>query len=88
MIDPAAHLVTFDGGTHRATTSCCSRPARRRAGSTSPAPALTNVLYLRTLPESDALRAAFTPGARVVIVGAGWIGLEAAAAARDRGLLR
>jgi 3-phenylpropionate/trans-cinnamate dioxygenase ferredoxin reductase component len=43
---------------------------------------LEGVLYLRKLPDSDALRAAFKPGARVVIIGAGWIGLEAAAAAR------
>jgi len=43
------------------------------------------VLYLRTLPESEALRTAFTQGARVVIVGAGWIGLETAAAARTAG---
>src|SRR3954453_10492743 len=38
--------------------------------------------YLRTIEDSQALKAAFTPGARVVVVGAGWIGLEAAAAAR------
>jgi 3-phenylpropionate/trans-cinnamate dioxygenase ferredoxin reductase subunit len=41
--------------------------------------------YLRTIEDSQALKAAFTPGARVVVVGAGWIGLEAAAAARNAG---
>jgi 3-phenylpropionate/trans-cinnamate dioxygenase ferredoxin reductase subunit len=41
--------------------------------------------YLRTIEDSDALKAAFTPGARVVVVGGGWIGLEAAAAARNAG---
>jgi 3-phenylpropionate/trans-cinnamate dioxygenase ferredoxin reductase subunit len=41
--------------------------------------------YLRTLDDSDRLRAGFVPGARVVVVGAGWIGLEAAAAARSAG---
>jgi len=40
------------------------------------------VLYLRTLADSDRLRAAFQPGTRVVVAGAGWIGLETAAAAR------
>ena len=40
------------------------------------------VLYLRTLSDSDRLRSAFQPGARVVVAGAGWIGLETAAAAR------
>jgi 3-phenylpropionate/trans-cinnamate dioxygenase ferredoxin reductase component len=41
--------------------------------------------YLRTIEDSQALKAAFVPGARVVVVGAGWIGLEAAAAARTAG---
>ncbi|MGY1615505.1 NAD(P)/FAD-dependent oxidoreductase [Geodermatophilus sp. SYSU D00691] len=41
--------------------------------------------YLRTIEDSQALKASFTAGARVVIVGAGWIGLEAAAAARAAG---
>jgi 3-phenylpropionate/trans-cinnamate dioxygenase ferredoxin reductase subunit len=42
-------------------------------------------LYLRTIEDSQALKAAFTSGTRVVVVGAGWIGLEAAAAARAAG---
>src|SRR3990170_1450842 len=46
---------------------------------------LSGVLYLRTLDDCLALKAAFTPGARVVIIGAGWIGLETAAAARAAG---
>ena len=40
------------------------------------------MLYLRTLGDSDRLRSAFQPGTRVVVAGAGWIGLETAAAAR------
>jgi 3-phenylpropionate/trans-cinnamate dioxygenase ferredoxin reductase component len=43
------------------------------------------VLYLRTAADSDRLKHAFTSGARVVVIGAGWIGLEAAAAARTAG---
>ena len=46
---------------------------------------LAGVRYLRTLDDSDALKAAFQRGARVVVIGAGWIGLEAAAAARTAG---
>ena len=41
------------------------------------------VLYLRTIADSDRLRAAFQPGTRVVVAGAGWIGLETTAAARS-----
>ncbi|HEX6757806.1 MAG TPA: FAD-dependent oxidoreductase [Propionibacteriaceae bacterium] len=46
---------------------------------------LDGLLTLRTLEESLALRERFTEGATIVIVGAGWIGCEAAAAARQRG---
>lgn len=50
-----------------------------------PGAELAGVRYLRDLDDSDALRAAFRPGAQVVVIGAGWIGLEAAAAARAAG---
>ena len=50
-----------------------------------PGAELEGVLYLRTIEDSDRLRAAFRPGARVVTVGGGWIGLEAAAAAVEAG---
>jgi 3-phenylpropionate/trans-cinnamate dioxygenase ferredoxin reductase subunit len=41
------------------------------------------VLYLRTIADSERLRSAFQAGARVVVAGAGWIGLETTAAARS-----
>lgn len=43
------------------------------------------VLRVRTAADADALRRRLSPGARVVVVGAGWLGLETAAAARVRG---
>ncbi|WP_283134869.1 NAD(P)/FAD-dependent oxidoreductase [Rhizohabitans arisaemae] len=43
------------------------------------------VRYLRTLADSEALREAFAAGGNVVVAGAGWIGLETAAAARQAG---
>jgi NADPH-dependent 2,4-dienoyl-CoA reductase/sulfur reductase-like enzyme len=43
------------------------------------------VLYLRTLADSDAIKASLTADGRIVIIGAGWIGLEIAAAARSAG---
>ncbi|MGN9805138.1 NAD(P)/FAD-dependent oxidoreductase [Micromonospora sp. L32] len=46
---------------------------------------LDGVLRLRTLADSDRISDALVDGANVVIVGAGWIGLEVAAAARTRG---
>ncbi|HPU12761.1 MAG TPA: FAD-dependent oxidoreductase [Aeromicrobium sp.] len=41
---------------------------------------------LRTVDDSRSLAASLTAGGRLVIVGAGWIGLEVAAAARTRGI--
>ncbi|SDS65669.1 NAD(P)/FAD-dependent oxidoreductase [Bradyrhizobium canariense] len=47
---------------------------------------LEAVRYLRTLDESEALRQWLVPGQRVVVIGAGFIGLEFAATARAKGL--
>jgi 3-phenylpropionate/trans-cinnamate dioxygenase ferredoxin reductase subunit len=47
---------------------------------------LEGVRYLRTLDESEALRHLITSGQRVVVIGAGFIGLEFAATARAKGL--
>jgi 3-phenylpropionate/trans-cinnamate dioxygenase ferredoxin reductase subunit len=45
-----------------------------------------NLLTLRTLADSEHLRAIFVPGSELLVIGAGWIGLEAAAAARAAGV--
>jgi 3-phenylpropionate/trans-cinnamate dioxygenase ferredoxin reductase subunit len=50
-----------------------------------PGAGLEGVHTLRRIGDSDALRASLRPGARCVVVGAGWIGLEVAAAARGAG---
>jgi 3-phenylpropionate/trans-cinnamate dioxygenase ferredoxin reductase component len=47
---------------------------------------LQGVLELRTLADTDKLAPYMKPGARIVIIGAGYIGLEAAAVARTLGL--
>jgi 3-phenylpropionate/trans-cinnamate dioxygenase ferredoxin reductase component len=47
---------------------------------------LDGVHYLRSVESCDAIRARLDAGGRVVVVGAGWIGSEAAASARQRGL--
>lgn len=46
-----------------------------------PGAGLSGVHYLRRVTDSEALRAAFESVQRVAIIGAGWIGLETAAAA-------
>jgi 3-phenylpropionate/trans-cinnamate dioxygenase ferredoxin reductase subunit len=50
-----------------------------------PGAGLGNVFSLRTLADSDRIAAAVHGGTRLVVVGSGWIGLEVAAAARQRG---
>jgi 3-phenylpropionate/trans-cinnamate dioxygenase ferredoxin reductase component len=47
---------------------------------------LDGVHYLRSVEDSDALRERLDRGGTVVVVGAGWIGAEVAASARQRGL--
>ena len=51
-----------------------------------PGAELPGVLYLRRVEDSDALRDRLDGGGAVVVVGAGWIGAEVAASARQRGL--
>ena len=46
---------------------------------------LEGVMYLRRVGDSERLAAALRGGGQVVIVGAGWIGLEVACAAREAG---
>ena len=48
-------------------------------------PNIAGVHVLRTLDDAEALRAEITDGANVVVIGAGFIGLEAAATATKRG---
>ena len=52
---------------------------------TVPGADLAGVHYLRRVADSEALQAAFASAQRVAIIGAGWIGLETAAAARTAG---
>jgi 3-phenylpropionate/trans-cinnamate dioxygenase ferredoxin reductase subunit len=47
---------------------------------------LDGVMYLRSVADSDALRARLDAGGSVVVVGSGWIGSEVAASARQKGL--
>ena len=47
---------------------------------------LAGVFSLRRIGDSDQIRAAFTEAEKLVVIGAGWIGLETAAAARAAGL--
>jgi 3-phenylpropionate/trans-cinnamate dioxygenase ferredoxin reductase subunit len=85
VLDRHAHeLVTTDGSRMRYDKLLLTTGASPRR---LPVPGsdLAGVRYLRSLEDSDRLAASLRPGARVVVIGAGWIGLETAAAARLAG---
>lgn len=85
-IDPGAHTVSLPDGTTvsydkllLATGSTPRRPP-------IPGADADGVHYLRTIDDAAALTSLLTEGASLAIVGAGWIGLEVAAGARERGV--
>jgi 3-phenylpropionate/trans-cinnamate dioxygenase ferredoxin reductase subunit len=85
-LDPAAHRLTLANGEEMAYAKLLLATGSSARRLPVPGGDLDGVRYLRTLADADRLLADFTGGGRrVVIVGAGWIGLEVAAAARHHG---
>lgn len=83
-IDRAARTVSFEGGSvSYDKLLLATGGSARRLG--IPGDDLNGVQYLRRLGDADALRESFRHGSHVIVVGGGWIGLEAAAAARKAG---
>jgi NADPH-dependent 2,4-dienoyl-CoA reductase/sulfur reductase-like enzyme len=84
-LDPAARALQLDSG----ATLDYGRLLIASGGSARRLPFLEgygNVHYLRTLADARRLRAELIPGARLAIVGAGFIGQEVAATARRLGV--
>ncbi|TCO35614.1 3-phenylpropionate/trans-cinnamate dioxygenase ferredoxin reductase subunit [Kribbella steppae] len=84
-IDTAAHTVTLDDGSQVSYSKLLIATGSRVRRLDLPGADLPGIHYLRTADESQALTDAYAAKPRVVVVGAGWIGLEAASAARERG---
>ena len=84
-LDPAAREIVLAGGQRigysRLLLATGSSPRRLSV----PGADLGGVLYLRYVGDSDRIKAAFENAPRVAVIGAGWIGLETAAAARAAG---
>jgi len=82
-LDTGRKVVRLDGGEEVGydrlllATGATPRPLTVPGGE--------RALTLRTLADSQRIADAVTEGTRLVVVGAGWIGLEVAAAARSRG---
>ena len=83
-IDPEAHVVRAGGEEvgYRGLLLATGATARHLAMADDSG---ADVHYLRTLDDSSRLKETFGDGRRIGIVGAGWIGLEVAAAARLAG---
>ena len=84
-IDPAASTVALAGGEtlgfDRLLLTTGSEPRRL----TLPGADLDGVYLLRTIADCDVLRARIEAGGRLVTIGAGWIGSEVSASAREKG---
>jgi 3-phenylpropionate/trans-cinnamate dioxygenase ferredoxin reductase subunit len=78
-------VVLADGervGYHRLLLATGAEPRRVAV----PGSELDGIHYLRELGDADAIAARLERGGRVVLIGAGWIGAEVAASARQKGL--
>jgi len=83
-VDLDAHTVsTAEGPVRYARLLLATGAAPRRLAMADDSGA--PVRYLRDIEDSRRIKAELRPGARVVVVGGGWIGLEVAAAARAAG---
>jgi 3-phenylpropionate/trans-cinnamate dioxygenase ferredoxin reductase component len=84
-IDRAAAQVSLAGGEtigfDRLLLATGAQPRRISL----PGADLDGVLPLRTIEHSEAIRARIDAGGRLVTIGAGWIGAEVAASAKQRG---
>ncbi len=89
-IDRARHTLTLDDGRVLpwAKLALCTggRPRPWRVDGLAEGDAPANLHTLRTLADAQRLREQLAQGQRLVVVGAGYVGLEVAAAARRRGV--
>jgi 3-phenylpropionate/trans-cinnamate dioxygenase ferredoxin reductase component len=85
-LDPALRTVTTATGEQlgydKLLLTTGSTPRRLNV----PGADLDGVHYLRSVDDSERIKAGFDQAHRVAIIGAGWIGLETAAAARNAGV--
>ncbi|MET8306802.1 FAD-dependent oxidoreductase [Micromonospora sp. NPDC005173] len=84
-VDRSDGMVQFADGQQIRYDKLLLATGARPRDLAAPGVHLDGVLRLRTLADSRRIAAALVDGAHIVIVGAGWIGLEVAAAARQRG---
>jgi 3-phenylpropionate/trans-cinnamate dioxygenase ferredoxin reductase subunit len=84
-VDPQEKQIVLDSGERLGFDAALLTMGARPRQLAVPGAQLEGVHYLRTIADSDRLRSAITSAGRVVVIGAGWIGCEAAASARQMG---
>lgn len=85
-IDAVAHTVSLTSGESLGYDKLLLATGSRARTLPIPGAKLAGVHTLRTLEDSQALREVFAAGDKnIVLIGSGWIGMEAAAAAREKG---
>ncbi|HEX9088980.1 MAG TPA: FAD-dependent oxidoreductase [Arthrobacter sp.] len=84
-IDPAGRTVQLSDGSRHGYHRLVIATGSRARALTVPGAGLPGVQTLRTRDDALELKRLLVPGARVAIIGAGYIGLEVAAAAAARG---
>jgi 3-phenylpropionate/trans-cinnamate dioxygenase ferredoxin reductase subunit len=85
-LDVAGRAVVLDGGERIAYDALLLATGAEPRRPPIPGIDLDGVHVLRTLEDSDGLRGVLDSGGRLVVVGAGWIGCEVSASARQRGM--
>jgi 3-phenylpropionate/trans-cinnamate dioxygenase ferredoxin reductase subunit len=85
-LHPGSHEVSLADGSQLGYAKLLLATGSSPRRLSVPGADLGGVLYLRTVQDSDRLKAALASASRVAIIGGGWIGLEAAAAARTAGV--
>ncbi|HVV17787.1 MAG TPA: FAD-dependent oxidoreductase [Pseudonocardiaceae bacterium] len=83
--DPAAHVAELTGGEELTYTKLLLATGSSPRQLSIPGTDAAGVHYLRTVGDSDRIRTSIGDGDRFVVIGAGWIGLEVAATARQAG---
>jgi 3-phenylpropionate/trans-cinnamate dioxygenase ferredoxin reductase subunit len=85
-LDVGERAVLLEGGEHIDYDALLLATGAEPKRLAVPGADLEGVHVLRTLDDCDALRGVLDRGGRLVVVGAGWIGCEVAASARQRGM--
>jgi 3-phenylpropionate/trans-cinnamate dioxygenase ferredoxin reductase component len=85
-LDRQARRLLLDDGSELAYDALLLATGSTPRRVATPGSALDGIHYLRTMADADRLRDAARPGARVVVVGGGYIGLEVAATCRELGV--